>query len=196
MTASKKTLKALKATAAFKVFQASETKDIRALGAEEIAQAAPLAHYLKNKTDLVDSLVLGFSILFCFVLCAMVFMGPMSTVPSWSTTPIGVTVDYAAVVILLAIMTAKEVNDEYFKEVRKFVQTLKPLNELGACERALSLAKEFSACNDYRESVLSQGRAFLSLDLYLMERIAKNVEEETRPDRTLKACKELHSIPA
>lgn len=190
MTANKKTLKALKATAAFKVFQASGTKDIPVLSAEEIAQASPVAHYLKKKNDWIYNCFVGFLAVYTAFLCILVFITPPST------PELRVTIGYAIVAILLVAVIAKVAGEAYYEEVPKFVQTLKPLNELGECERALALAKQFTGCNDYRESVLGQGREFLVLDLNVMERIAKNVEDATRSDRTIKACKELHGIPA
>lgn len=189
MTKNSKSLKSFKATAGFKVFQASENKDIRALSSDEITEAGSQAVFQEKRTQRID-LILGLlAAVLCIALTTWVVMIAPTNRPYFEQ-------GFGISATVLALFALKEVNDYFFKGVPEFVRALQPLHELEKCERALTLAKKFPACNKYRESVLGQGREFLALDLKLMERIAKNVEAETRSDRTLKACKELHGITA
>lgn len=119
--------------------------------------------------------------------------------------------------VIWAVSTANTLEDEFFgvflmmagiaavcanslifevllKDVKAVQQALTPLKSLETCERALTLSKQVPACNNYRETVLSQGREFLNVDLVLMEKIAADLKASEYQEHSRNVCKELHGV--
>lgn len=97
---------------------------------------------------------------------------------------------------VVAMFACNRIFEVLLNNVKAVQQALAPLEGLETCERALTLAKQVPACNNYRDTVLSQGREFLNVDLMLMEKMAAYQRTSAYKEQSRNVCKELHGIPA
>lgn len=188
MSEQKANLARLKKSSIYQALTSSPDTEISAPSAAEIAEITPLIKSLSNmKLNLAIALNLG------SLGCAIAAIVLMLTSEQATVDVIYVLAAFGGCAVM---HIGKWMASRYFECVEELNQGLEPLKDVEACERALQLVAIFPVLNNYRQSVLSQGREFLCLDLALMEKRADVLKVQADSDYAQQVCKKLHDVPA
>lgn len=178
---------AIKSSKIHQLLNIKDSAAIQAPRAQDIAQAkAILGSYASmEKAEIRVNTVLG----------AGALLSVLWAVFTANTTEARFFGIFSMMVSIAAVCANSWIFEVLLKDVKAVQQALTPLESLETCERALTLAKQVPACKNYRETVLSQGREFLKVDLVLMEKIAADLKAAEYQEHSRNVCKELHGVP-